>query len=229
MLTYEQFVAVLLGSIERARLNVAYTQELLDTHALGRSLTITCLPEAVEDSAGPQEPALRAIISFRWSPEFTIFSLRGGDSLSDIERMVDERLAQAHSGPSLDVDVTYTIPLTVDQSRDVALVAQIARSIQELHATMSAPEHLVRVDALLSFVAGRSPRIQAMTAHQLWSVDEALYDPELLSDTFDELCSDLHDLLEALALRYAPDDLFPPSTSGDESSGDRRYLKPPTA
>ena len=31
MLTYEQFVAVLLGSIERAGLNVAYTQELLAT------------------------------------------------------------------------------------------------------------------------------------------------------------------------------------------------------
>ena len=34
MLTYENFVSVLLSVIERAGLNIAYTQELLDTHAL---------------------------------------------------------------------------------------------------------------------------------------------------------------------------------------------------
>lgn len=228
MLTYEQFVAVLLGSIERAGLNVAYTQELLDTHALGRSLSITCLPEGAEDDQGPQEPPLRAIIAFRWSPEFTIFSLRGGDSLGDIERMVDERLSQAHSGPSLDVDVTYTVPLLAEQSRDPALASHIAHSIQELHTTMTTPDHLVRVDSVLAFSPGRAPRLQSVTAHQVWSIDEALYDAELLSDTFDELCGDLHGLLEALALRYAPDELYPP-TAGDETSGDRRYLKPPTA
>lgn len=228
MLTYENFVSVLLGTIERAGLNIAYTQELLDTHALGRSLSITCLPEGAEDDHGPQEPPLRGVISFRWSPEFTIFSLRGGNSLDDIERMVDERLSQAHSHHSLDVDVTYTVPLPAEQSRDITLVPQIARSIQELHAALTTPEHLVRVDSSLSFAAGRAPRIQSLTAHQVWSVDEALYDPELLSDTFDELCSDLHDLLEALAARYAPDDLYPPGDD-EEPSGDRRYLKPPTA
>jgi len=228
MLTYEQFVAVLLSSIERAGLNVAYTQELLDTHALGRSLAITCLPDGTEDDQGPQEPPLRGVITFRWSPEFTIFSLRGGDSLSDIERMVDERLAQAPSGPSLDVDVTYTIPLPPEQSRDITLVPQLARSIQELHAALTTPEHLVRMEAALSFVAGRTPRIQSFTAHQVWSVDEALYDVGLLSDTFDELCGDLHDLLEALALRYVSDDLYDDIDDSGESS-DRRYLKPPTA
>ena len=92
MLTYGNIVSVLLGAIERAGLNVAYTQELLDTHALGRSLSITCLPDDAEDDNGPEEPPLRAVISFRWSPEFTVFSLRGGDSLDNIERFVDERL-----------------------------------------------------------------------------------------------------------------------------------------
>ena len=116
MLTYENFVSVLLGVIERSGLNIAYTQELLDTHALGRSLSITCLPDGVRDDIGPQEQAreigyyhvptymadqsgdlvfqvpLRAMIAFRWSPEFTVFSLRGADSLDNIERFVDERL-----------------------------------------------------------------------------------------------------------------------------------------
>ena len=78
MLTYENFVAVLLTAIEQTELNIAYTQELLDTHALGRSLSITCLPRGVEDDRAPDEPPLRAVISFRWSPEFTVFSLRGG-------------------------------------------------------------------------------------------------------------------------------------------------------
>ena len=45
----ENFVAVLLTAIEQTELNIAYTQELLDTHALGRSLSITCLPRGVED------------------------------------------------------------------------------------------------------------------------------------------------------------------------------------
>ncbi|HEY3228227.1 MAG TPA: hypothetical protein VGJ87_03345, partial [Roseiflexaceae bacterium] len=65
MLTYENFVAVLLGVIERTDLNVAYTQELLDTHALGRSLSITCLPDGLEDDRAPEEPPLRAVIAFR--------------------------------------------------------------------------------------------------------------------------------------------------------------------
>ena len=72
MLTYENFVAVLLTAIEQTDLNIAYTQELLDTHALGRSLSITCLPHGVEDDRAPEEPPLRAVIAFRWSPEFTV-------------------------------------------------------------------------------------------------------------------------------------------------------------
>ena len=52
MLTYENFVAVLLTAIEQTELNIAYTQELLDTHALGRSLSITCLPRGVEANQG---------------------------------------------------------------------------------------------------------------------------------------------------------------------------------
>lgn len=229
MLTYENFVSVLLSTIERAGLNISYTQELLDTHALGRSLSVTCLPDGMEDEHGPQEPALRAVIGFRWSPEFTVFSLRGAESLDNIERFVDERLyAQARSGPSLDVEVTYHLPLSAEQQRDLGSIPLVARSVQEIHAALANAEDLVRVDSQLSFSPARTPRVQSITAVRVWSIDEALYDAELLADTFEELCSELHAMLELLAAHYAinRDDSDNP---GDPSSGDRRYLKPPTA
>lgn len=226
MLTYEIFVSVLLNSIERTALNVAYTQELLDPHALGRSFSITLLPDGVEDDHGPQEPPLRATISFRWSPEFTVFSLRGGDTLDEIERFVDERLNQAHV-----VDVTYTIPLTTDQQRDIVLIPTLANRIQELHRALTHAENIVGVDVHLSFVSGRPSRIQSVTAHQTWNLDEALYDVELLSDTFDELCTELRTFLEELSKHFdrTTDDEPGPNGGGEQMSNDRRYFKPPTA
>jgi hypothetical protein len=227
MLTYEHFVAVLLGSVERAGLNVAYTQELIDTHALGRSLTITCLPEGDEDDRGPQEPALRATVSFRWSPEFTIFSLRGGESLGDIERLVDERLATAQSGPSLDIEVRYVLPLSAELAYDLQAVMQAAHGVQELQTALTGPERGIRVETVVALQQNRTVRVSGLSAQQIWSVDEALYDAELLSDTFDELCAELHDLLEALATRYTTEDEARPG--GGDENGERRYLKPPTA
>ena len=148
MLTYENFVSVLLTSIEQAGLNIAYTQELIDTHALGRSLTITCLPDGAEDDRGPQEPSLRAVVAFRWSPEFTIFSLRGTDSLDNIERFVDERLfAQTRRGPSLDVEVTYHLPLSIEQQRDVSVISTMARAIQDIHSALVDTDDPVRVNS----------------------------------------------------------------------------------
>lgn len=230
MLTYENFVAVLLGSIERIGLNVAYTQELLDTHALGRSLSITCLPEGVEDDRGPQEPPLRAVIMFRWSPEFTVFSLRGGDSLDNIERIVDERLYQAQSGPSLDVEITYTLPLSPDQQRDINALPEIARTIHALHAALERDTNPLRIDAQLTFLLNRAPRVQSVAAQQVWSIDEALYDAELLADTFDQLCIELRAMLELLAGRYLVRSEHDAGDNHDDmSAGDRRYYKPPTA
>lgn len=229
MLTYENFVSILLGTIERAGLNISYTQELLDTHALGRSLSITCLPDGVEDDHSPQEPALRAVVMFRWSPEFTVFSLRGSDSLDNIERFVDERLyAQARGGPSMEVELTYHLPLSGEQQRDIAGLPAIARVVQDLHATLTDAEHMVRIDSQITFQPGRSPRIAGISAVRTFSIDEALYDPDLLTDTFEELCSELRAMLELLAAHYA--------VTGDEASpstgdmpGERRYYKPPTA
>lgn len=231
MLTYENFVAILLGSIERAGLNVGYTQELLDTHALGRSLSITCLPDGFKDDQGPQEPPLRATIAFRWSPEFTVFSLRGGDSLDNIERMVDERLSQAQEGPSLAVEVIYSIPLSPEQQRDISLLPNLARTIQDLQAALNGVDRQIRIDAQLAFVAGRIPRMQALTGSRVWSLDEALYDSELLTDTFDELCAELRGMLEALSMHYSVGENNASDHDDDEDllSGDRRYLKPPTA
>lgn len=229
MLTYENFVSVLLSVIERMGLNIAYTQELLDTHALGRSLSITCLPDGVIDDSGPQEPPLRAVITFRWSPEFTVFSLRGTESLDGIERFVDERLfAQAHSGPSLDVEVTYHLPVDGDLQHDVRDLPAIAHAVQQLHGSLVDDEDVMRVDSLLSFGPGGAARVQSVSAVRLWSIDEALYDADLLVLTFEELCAELHAMLELLNAQYgSPDDQG--SGGADTRTADRRYLKPPTA
>lgn len=228
MLTYENFVSVLLGTIERTGLNIAYTQELLDTHALGRSLSITCLPDGAEDNSGPQEPALRAVVTFRWSPEFTVFSLRGAESLDNIEHFVDERLfAHARSGPSLDVEVSYHLPLTAEWQNDVSALPVIAHTLQELHGSLVDDEDAMRVDSLLSFGPGGAARVQSVTALRMWSLDEALYDADLLALTFEELCAELHAMLELLSAQFSPAD--DPQGPLDGLTGDRRYLKPPTA
>lgn len=230
MLTYENFVAVLLAAIERIDLNVAYTQELLDTHALGRSLSVTCLPDGVEDDRAPEEPPLRAVIAFRWSPEFTVFSLRGG--LPDgFDGVVDERILASRAGVGLEVEVTYSLPLISEQARDLNALAQITRVMQELHSSVAPEsENPVRVDVLLSFTAGQQPRIQALTLHQSWPIGDALFDADLLSDIFDDLCTELRDVLEALAEVYLSEPRAQASAGADaELYEDRRYLKPPTA
>lgn len=231
MLTYENFVAVLLASIERIDLNVAYTQELLDTHALGRSLSITCLPQGVEDDRAPEEPPLRAVIAFRWSPEFTVFSLRGG--LPDaFDGVVDERILATRAGVGLEIDLTYALPLVSEQTRDLVALSQITRAIQELHSSVVPnAENPVRADVLLSFSQSLPPLIQSLTLHQTWPIGDALFDADLLADIFDELCTEVHDVLEALAEIYLvePPELQNAVPENDEVAEDRRYLKPPTA
>jgi hypothetical protein len=227
MLTYENFVSVLLSVVERAGLNIAYTQELLDTHALGRSLSVTCLPDALSDDNGPQEPPLRAVVTFRWSPEFTVFSLRGAESLDNIERFVDERLfAQASGGPSMDVEVVYHLPVN-DELRDGRALPSIAHTVQELHGSLVEDDDIARVDSTLSFPAGGAARVQSVTATRVWSIDEALYDSDLLALTFEELCAELHAMLELLYSHFGPGDEG--ALPGDTLPNDRRYLKPPTA
>jgi len=226
MLTYETFVSVLLGVIERSGLNIAYTQELLDTHALGRSLSITCLPDGARDERGFQEPALRAVVAFRWSPEFTVFSLRGADSLDNIERFVDERLfAQPRGGPAMEIEATYHLPVP-EEHRDTRGLAALAHAVQELHGSLVDGDEVVRVDSLISFGPGGAARVQSVTAQRAWSLDEALYDQDLLALTCEELCAELHAMLQLL---YAHFGAIDESGTPDMLAGDRRYLKPPTA
>jgi hypothetical protein len=230
MLTYENFVAVLLGVIERTDLNVAYTQELLDTHALGRSLSITCLPDGFEDDRAPEEPPLRAVLAFRWPPEFTVFSLRGGvpDAFDGI---VDERILASRAGVGIDIDLTYMLPLLAEQPYDPAALPQLTRAIQELYASaVPASNTPVRAEVLLAFAEGHKPRIQSLTLRQVWPIGDALFDADLLSDIFGELCAEMRDVLDALAEVYLvePSERRVPSDP-DEAFEDRHYLKPPTA
>jgi hypothetical protein len=231
MLTYENFVAVLLTAIEETDLNIAYTQELLDTHALGRSLSITCLPRGIEDDHAPEEPPLRAVIAFRWSPEFTVFSLRGGPP-DGFDGIVDERILASQAGVGLEIEVTYTLPMIADPTRDLAALPQIARAVHELHASIApTSENPIRVDMALSFPQAQTPRIKALTIHQTWPIGDALFDADLLAEVFDELCGELRDVLEALAEVYLaePHENQAGAAEAEEAPEDRRYLKPPTA
>jgi len=230
MLTYENFVAVLLGVIERTNLNVAYTQELLDTHALGRSLSITCLPDGFEDDRAPEEPPLRAVLAFRWPPEFTVFSLRGGPPDS-FDGVVDERILASRAGVGIDIDVTYTLPLIAEQTYDLSALPQLTRAIRELYASVvPTSDNPVRAEVLLSFAEAHMPRIQSLTLRQVWPIGDALFDADLLADIFGELCAEIRDVLEALAEVYLvepPDRRVVPDP--DDMFEDRHYLKPPTA
>lgn len=231
MLTYENFVAVLLTAIEQTELNIAYTQELLDTHALGRSLSITCLPRGIEDDRAPEEPPLRAVIAFRWSPEFTVFSLRG--SLPDsFDGIVDERILASPAGVGLEIDITYTLPLVADPLGDLSSLPQIAQVVHQLYIS-AAPqsETPIRVDLGLSFLPGQGPRIKALTLHQSWPIGDALFDADLLNDIFEELCCELRDVLDALAEVYLQEPREGQSSpaESDDALAERRYLKPPTA
>jgi hypothetical protein len=231
MLTYENFVAVLLTAIEQTDLNIAYTQELLDTHALGRSLSITCLPHGIEDDRAPEEPPLRAVIAFRWSPEFTVFSLRGGPPDS-FDGIVDERILASPAGVGLEIEITYTLPMIADSMRDLTTLPQIARAVHELHASVAPnSENPVQIDVALSFPPAQPPRIKTLAIHQIWPIGDALFDSDLLGDIFADLCGELRDVLEALAEVYLaePREGQPSLPEAEESSQDRRYLKPPTA
>jgi hypothetical protein len=232
MLTYENFVSVLLSAIEQTDLNIAYTQELLDTHALGRSLSVTCLPRGVQDDRAPEEPPLRAVIAFRWSPEFTVFSLRG--SVPDgFDGVMDERILASSAGVGLEVDVSYTLPVTDDPVSDLAAVPQIARAVHELYvAAIPDSGNPVRVDVALSFPQGTAARIAALTLHQSWPIGEALLDAELLGEIFEEMCDEVREVLEALAEIYLADARSGQSARqelAEDSTLERRYLKPPTA
>ena len=68
-----------------------------------------------------------------------------------------------------------------------------------------------------------------MTAQRTWSIDDALYDPDLLAAVFEELCSELHAMLELLNANYGLSGEDSGAGGGEGLNGDRQYLKPPTA
>jgi hypothetical protein len=224
MLTYEQFVAVLLGSLERQRVSVAYTQELIDTHALGRSLAVTCLPDGLADQLRPQEPALRAVITVRWPPEFTIFSLRGSATLPIIDNLVDDRLIQSASGTALDVDLCFHLPPPGDVGPAGVGSGELGLALLGLCREALDGDDDVQVEAETVMRAGQL-RVEAVRIRRTYAVDDALYDLELLEATFQVLSEELRAVLARLAGHIGP----LPRDSEPISDSLRRYLRPPTA
>lgn len=224
MLTYEQFVAVLLSSLERQRLSVAYTQELIDTHALGRSFAVTCLPDGAVDTARPTEPALRAVITVRWPPEFTIFSLRGTTTLPIIDNLVDDRLIQSVSGTALDVDLCFHLPPPGDIGPSGVASGELGLALAGLCREALDGDDDVQVEADIVMRSG-SLRVEGVRIRRTYAVDDALYDLELLEATFQVLSEELRAVLMRLAGHIGP---LPRETEPLTDSL-RRYLRPPTA
>ena len=142
------------------------------------------------------------MIAFRWSPEFTVFSLRGGPP-DGFDGIVDERILATPAGVGLEIEITYTLPMIAEPMRDLTTLPQIARAVHELHASVApASENPVRIDVALSFPQALAPRIKTLAIHQTWPIGDALFDLDLLGDIFADLCGELRDVLEALAEVY---------------------------
>jgi hypothetical protein len=126
----------------------------------------------------------------------------------------------------MDIEVTYHLPVS-DELRDARALPGVAHAVQELHGSLVEDDDVARVDSTLAFTPGGAARVQSITATRIWSIDEALYDSDLLALTCEELCAELHAMLELLYAHFGPTDEGAPP--GDLASSDRRYLKPPTA
>ena len=81
-----------------------------------------------DERVGNGGAPLRAVIAFRWSPEFTVFSLRGGPPDS-FDGIVDERILASPAGVGIEIEVSYTLPMIADPMRDLATLPQIARAV----------------------------------------------------------------------------------------------------
>jgi hypothetical protein len=227
MLTYENFVAVLLGVIEQTDMNISQTREVLDTHALGRSLFITCLPQSQQAENQPLSTSLQAQITFDWSPEFTVLSLHSNAARA-LSSLIDERIQAQQAGIDITIHVTYVLPLDQEQTYDLAALPKLTRDLYELYSdTISISERPIHIETILHFEEGKPPRIQAIQLKQAWPLGDALFDLDLLTDMFHDLCAETIDLLEALAEEYVYSD--DDAELLETPPNNRHYLKPPTA
>jgi len=235
MLTYETISDALLDSAEQVGLNVWQSDEQLDPQTLNRSFTLNCLPQG---EAMPRPSSLQASIAFKWDAAMTAISTIGTDALC--EKYHGDNVACSHSllgcayEATLTLEITYTLPLQINMSDDLTTVQRIARGVQDVHRSMIDHKNVVAVDANLH-IEGSAMRITEIKARQRWTVGDPIHELDGLEDVLEEACSEVRDMMIALADRFSTsklgdvDDLPPIVLPPDTSDDDRIYLRPPAA
>jgi hypothetical protein len=229
MLTYENVVTHLLSAAEQAGLNIIFSQEQLDTHALVRTFSMTCLPRG---SSEPDDQQPRAMLSFRWDPALTAISVLGSEGLCDLYHTPDEPCPHADLGcaydASLDVEASYHVPTTSSYPSDVNGVIGMASGTRELLTLAVGHEEGVEVQAQLLFDE-HGVSVGRIEALQRWSLDDELHEADDLSGALSEVCQEVVNALEALAGHEAPHPSHLPADDVEDYGDGRTYLRPPTA
>ncbi len=233
MLSYETITDALLDSAEQVGLNVWQSDESIDPHALHRKFSVTCLPIG---QATPRPHSIQASISFRWDAALTAISTVGTEALC--ERYHGDNVTCSHTlvgcayEASLPLEVTYTIPIHMPMGNDMSMLPRLVRSVQEMHRGMIDHKNVVSVEATVQFVGGET-RITRLTAHQVWAIGDPLHELDALEDVLEDACSEVRDLLMALAgqlesAKLSDVDAMPMPMRVDFDD-ERIYLRPPTA
>lgn len=236
MLTYETISDALLDSAEQVGLNVWQTDEHLDPQTLTRTITLRCLTQG---EATPRSSSLQASISFAWDAAMTAISTMGTDALC--AKYHGDNVACSHElagcayEATLTLEIVYTVPLQLALGDNIETLQRIARGIQDLHRSMIDHKNVVSIDAQLHVDQG-DMRVSQLTARQRWTIGDPIHELDSMEDVLEEACSEVRDMLMALADRFNNSSLsdndeigplvLPLDPADDE---DRIYLRPPTA
>jgi len=234
MLSYETISDALLDSAEQVGLNVWESDETLDPHSLLRTFKLTCLPLG---QGTPRPNSTQASISFQWDAAMTSISTLGTEALC--ERYHADNVACSHAllgcayEATLELEVTYTLPVQLTLNDDLTTLPRLVRSIQDMHRAMIDHKNVVRVDANVQFV-GNEIRVNQLKAHQIWSVGDPIHELDGLEDVLEDACSEVRDFLMTLTSHFAtshlPDvDSLPIAMPMELVDDERIYLRPPTA
>lgn len=237
MLTYETISDALLDSAENVGLNVWQTDEQLDPQTLTRTFTLRCLTQG---EATPRPASIQASISFAWDAAMTAISTLGTEAICAKYHgnnvACSHELAGCAYEATLTLEIAYTVPLHLalgDQQSDT--LQRLARSIQELHRSLIDHNNVVQIDAQVS-LDGNGARVTSLTARQRWTIGDPLHELEGIEDVMEEACSEVRDMLMALADRLssaalgAADEVAPLLLPLDAAADEERiYLRPPTA
>ncbi len=235
MLPYETISDALLDSAEQVGLNIWQSEEQLDPQTLTRTFTLKCLAPG---EATPRASSIQAALTFKWDAAMTAISTMGTEAIC--EKYHGDGVSCSHTlmgcayEATLTLEISYIIPLRIPIDRDVDILEQLARLVQELHRSMVDHDNIVAVDADMRLEDG-TVQLTHVKAQQHWMIGNPIHDLDDLQDVFEEACSEVRDMMLALVDRFTysastdADDHLPLSLPIDDGSDERIYLRPPTA